>query len=211
MAGTPGPGYPIRGEVDIFTGPQGAHTLGKLCNRCEDAEIEAYHGRLKTKTTALRPSFKQTTAAANTCKCEIELGKDLCFRDRQDALQRIQLESASNAGPDGWLAHLHYAPTLGRARYVRDAALYATLQRSRRTNGKEPSACRCGRSIPLRPLAAGSIPRPVAMCTACSGMIVEFAHPRIRDWVPPSRQPRGTTETNMELGRNVPDVPVYQS
>ena len=162
------------------------------------------------ETTALRPSFKQLTAAANTCKCEFELGKELCFRDRQDALQRIQEESADNAGPNGWLAHLHYAPNLGRARYVRDAALCATLQRSRLNNGKEPNACRCGRSIPLSPVAAGSISRPVAMCTACSGMIVEFAHPRVRDWVPSSRQRRGRNETNMELGRNVPDVAAVQ-
>ena len=194
----------------------GVHRLGRLCRNCEDDEISAYHTRLYGGTR--KPGAPGTqrfnlaqAKAANTCLYQADLAKPYCYRDRRNMLLDIQTASRDNAGQLQWLEHLDFNPVTQKAEFVATPAALAALRARRVANVSEDNACRCGAEIPLAgPAQFGgpnNIPIPVAMCTACSGVVVDPTHPRVVNWRTGGRPPRGpSTETNLRLGRNVPRV-----
>jgi hypothetical protein len=187
--------FNIRARGTLLDGQRGAWNRGRLCDRCVNLEIAAYFNR--------RYVGRKKTAdqAANTCKCEKELRKYYCVRDMIDACARIQNATDRNAGPGGWLEHLEYQPAQNRARSF--AANAAFLNR-RQAGGFLRNACRCGRDVPLPPAGqANHVPVPVAACTACSGIIVDHAHPMVTNFVQnwDAGYQMGQDEANMDYGR----------
>ena len=186
--------YNIRGRP--LDGIRGAHTRGHLCDICVAVEIEAYHNR---RWVGRRT---RVDLAASTCKCEKALRKRLCYRDKRDLMTSIQKDTDRFAGPDGWLEHLDYDSYLNRAIFVADNT---ALRRRRKASRRRRNACRCGRD--LRKSHADetfNTPTPVAMCTACSGVVVDPTHPKVTNW-------NGTTkllpgESHLRLGRAVPGI-----
>lgn len=196
----------------------GAHHVGLLCGLCENLEIQRYWQR------RFGGARRQTAArAANTCKCDAHLRKRLCYRDRADYLLDVQRKSWDTAADPfwfSWLRWLQFNPATGRPEYCQDrphAPARAALQNGRHNDPfREDNACRCGRDIPFRPRApaaghflANGTPTPVAMCTACDGIIVDVAHPRVSGWanmqVIPAMLPV-EEQGNLKLKRVVDEV-----
>ncbi|KAK5111304.1 hypothetical protein LTR85_012199 [Meristemomyces frigidus] len=193
------PGFRIRGTDALIEGPLGAHTRGRLCNHCTAQEIEAYYNRRYVNGRTKTPD-----QASSTCKCTKELGKWLCYTDRKDLMKRIQADTDSNAGQGGWLEHIEWVPAIRGAFWH---PIPAPLLARRAAAGRCRNPCRCGRDIP-RPAAPLAVPTPVAMCTACSGVIVDVAHNRVINWQANPIWPVGyhaqlTLENNLELGREM--------
>lgn len=193
----------------------GVHRIGRLCNNCELIEIAAYHTRLyggprKPGTPGSAASNRAQAKAANTCLCQADLAKTYCYRDRRDMLNSIRLTSDENAGIGGWLECLQLNPVTGKSEIVVTDATLHTL-RNRRAGVSESNACRCGADIPLAQAAnigppPTLLPIPVAMCTACDGIIIDVNHGDVVGWAASGRQARIPTETNLRLNRNVPQV-----
>ena len=176
-------------------GPNSAWNRGRLCDSCIDYEIVEYYKRRfigRRKTPA---------RAANTCKCEKELRKHYCVKDRIAAYTKIQESSDRNAGQGGWLEHIDYQAATNRARYFNpNGALLAR----RAAAGCASNACRCGKDMRL--LGAGhayNVPVPVAACTACSGVIVDVTHDRVINFVDAWPDPTGEDAPNMDYGRTL--------
>ena len=179
-----------------LTGALGAHTRGRLCDRCRDVEIEAYWNRRYVGRK------KTEDQAKSTCRCLKLIRKRLCYWDREDVRARIQSDTDRFAGPGGWLEHIDFDPDQFRAVFDDHNA---NLLAQRRAAGMQDAACRCGRSIARVPAAQQfNVPQPVALCTACSGVIVTPGHPRVRNF--PWTTRANDDEQNMDLGRAIPNV-----
>ena len=215
-----------RGQTSFFYGLHGIWQRGHLCQRCQNDEIAAYHQRLH--------SGRQTQAArekaANTCTCKAKLRKRYCLEDREGLLEDLYRKATSNAIgmpnlalPPCWLEFLEYDPALGRAVRVENDPHRIRLNRQRRLGGRNPAGgnawwngCRCGRDIPVPvlpaapfPVTIDGLPTPVAMCTACSGVIIDVNSPQVANYAAMARQARGAgnaEERNLKLGRVVPIV-----
>lgn len=197
----------------------GAHHLGKLCTACEDNEIAAFHERV-VSGRARQPRTPAAVQAARvrearTCKCEKRLAKRMCFDDRMEVLFDIERDSGRNAGRNGvnFLHWLWFNPATGRAEQANTPARQAVLSAFRGWHPASPcfqNACRCGHMV----LKANHVvlnnrtPTPVAMCTACDGILIDINHARVTGWAANGRQRRQRVagrERNLKLGRPVPN------
>ena len=193
-------------QVDLQLG---AHHVGKLCFLCENTEIQRYWQR---RFGGVR---RQAEArAANTCKCAAFLSKRLCYQDRVNYLLDVEQKSLHTAaGPGCWLQWLFIHPVTGRATW---ATAGNVAQRNHITNSRGPgtpfeaNACRCGRDILTAGVAYGAnnTPTPVAMCTACDGILIDVTHDRVTGWANGNLAPTlpSHEQGNLKLRRNVPEV-----
>ena len=183
----------------------GAHTLGNLCRECQNEEIANYFQRWIVEGGDWQ-------AVANTCRCEALLRKRLCYGDRQEVLLDVEQRSGHNAAwPANFLQWLQYNPATRRAESAVTPAAQAALLAVRGPGtGNETNGCRCGRAIATANVAytANGTPTPVAMCTACDGIIIDTNSPIVAGWRARARprRPAGRREANLRLGRNVPHV-----
>lgn len=146
-------------------------------------------GPPQANVTYLRvPQYPQYGLVVTTCKCHTELVQNPCVEDRLDTIVRIRNESDRIAAPnaaDPWLRRLDFDPATGRARRARGGLLVRVRRRA--ANNKLRNACRCGRDVavnPPLPLApAGAFPHAVVQCTACSGIVIGTAHPRVTNFL----------------------------
>lgn len=221
--------HAMRHGVAAFNIQLGIHHIGRLCRLCENTEIVRYWER---RTQGVRPQTEEK--ASNTCKCEAYLNKNLCYQDRCNGLLNARQKSGDNAAwPNAWLKWLFFDPADDRAKWATaeptGAAARAAILAARGNPlplvGAERNACRCGREIPKRGAQHRSrlhrsrpnTPIPVAMCTACDGVVIDVLHPRVSGWAnfrrtrrndpqaPPVLPPR-EQGSSLKLRRWVPQV-----
>lgn len=185
----------------------GAHHMGRLCERCENTEIQRYWER------RFAGARRQTEAqAGNTCKCEAFLRKRLCFEDRISKLHQTRDTAHRNA--HDFLQWLYRDPTDNdKLKLAVTPPARAFVWARRHMNAAfEDNACRCGREIRGVNVNYGlmnNIPTPAAICTSCDGVIIDTAAARVTAWPNRPRLPRLPTlppqeeQRNFELGRNV--------
>ena len=115
--------FDIRARAQLLTGGNGAHTRGRLCRRCTNTEIAAYYSRRLIDNMSVQK-------ASRTCKCEKEMRKRYCMRDRVKMCTDIQTATDRIAGANGWLKHIRHSSTHRRARYLNHNAIMLANRRA---------------------------------------------------------------------------------
>ncbi|KAK4548254.1 hypothetical protein LTR36_010124 [Oleoguttula mirabilis] len=121
-------------------------------------------------------------------------------------MSSIQEDTERLAGQGGWLEHLEWDVN---ARCATWQANSIALLNRRAAAGQSSNACRCGRDIPAPGAAvAMTVPTPVAMCTACSGVLVDINSNVVVNWQQNPVYPANynavlTLENHLTLGRDL--------